>query len=223
MTAHARLAAAHRELLSDGTTQFDLRFADPPAETPEWVKALGRALASFFDPVGRFFGRLFGLLPNLPYGRIFIWSLVAILAAIVLWMVFQRLRTGEWQWPQRRRVVEVAETVEETWRPAAAPARKLLAEADALAEAGHYAEAVHLLLRRSLQDIARRRPRLLRPALTSREIANAAALPMSARETFAAIARIVERSLFGGSAVDASDWGEARQAYAAFALPRSWS
>jgi hypothetical protein len=69
----------------------------------------------------------------------------------------------------------------ESWRPDAAVARVLLADADALAAKGRYAEAAHLLLRRSVQDIEGSRPRLVRPALTSRDIAAHPGLPDAAR------------------------------------------
>ena len=91
-----------------------------------------------------------------------------------------------------------------------------------MAAQGRFAEAVHHLLFRSIEDIAKRRPRLVRPALTSRELAAADAIPGPARELCAGIARLVERSLFGGRAVDADDWASARRAYADFALPGTW-
>ena len=81
------------------------------------------------------------------------------------------------------------------------PMRRWLEEADALAAQGKYAEAIHHLLFRSIEDISSRRPNLVRPALTSREIAASEAIPSRAGELFASIARLVERSLFGGRAV----------------------
>jgi len=81
---------------------------------------------------------------------------------------------------------------------------------------------VHHLQILTNEEIARRRPRLVRPALTSRELAAAAAVPAPARDLFARIARLVERSLFGGRPVNADDWSGARAAYADFALPGTW-
>ena len=122
--------------------------------------------------------------------------------------------------PPRSVAVPVEE--EESWAPEAAPARSWLREADALAAQGRYAEAVHHLLFRSIEDIGRRRPRLVRPALTSRELAAAEALPPPARSLFARIAGLVERSLFGGRPVEAGDWTAARSAYADLVLPGTW-
>ncbi|MEI9849813.1 MAG: hypothetical protein WDN24_01895 [Sphingomonas sp.] len=92
-----------------------------------------------------------------------------------------------------------------------------------MAAAGRYEAAVRLLLHRGLEDIARRRPKLLRPALTSREIARTPELPGAVRQTFAAMAAPVERSLFGGRALDRGAWETARDAYRAFALPEAWT
>jgi hypothetical protein len=102
------------------------------------------------------------------------------------------------------------------------PVRSWLDEADALAAQGKFAEAIHHLLFRSIEDISSRRPNLVRPALTSREIAASRAIPSRAGELFASIARLVERSLFGGRAVGEGDWLEARTAYADFALAKAW-
>lgn len=163
-----------------------------------------------------------GIMPDAPYARIFLWTVLAVLAASLLWLVYQRLRHGEWQW--RRKPAPEAEVGADAqeWTPEHAPARRWLEEADALAGQGRYAEAIHHLLVRSVEDIARRRPRLVQPAVTSRELASASALPESARALFSGIARRVERSLFGGRPVGEQDWAEARSEYANFALPKAW-
>jgi hypothetical protein len=161
-------------------------------------------------------------MPNAPYARILLWTVLALAAAALVWMVYERVRHGEWRLPRRRAVTAEAGDEEPGWAPEAAPARSWLKEADALAEQGLYAEAVHHLLFRSVEDLSRRRPRLVRPALTSRELAAAEAVPPAARDIFARIARLVERSLFGGRAVDAGDWSNARAAYADFVLPGTW-
>jgi uncharacterized protein DUF4129 len=162
-------------------------------------------------------------MPDAPYARIFLWTVIAIAAAALALLIWQRIRTGEWRLPRRRRAAADAGAEEESsWAPEAAPARAWLNEADALAGQGLYAEAVHHLLFRSVEDIAKRRPRVVRPALTSRELAAAEAVPPAARDLFARIARLVERSLFGGRAVGEGDWSAARAAYADLVLPRTW-
>lgn len=217
-----RFAAAHRALAADPAIQFRMapHAPSPPPTPPEWLVWLMDKL----KPVGRFFDWLSSWMPDAPWARIILWGLIAAAAAFVLVTVIDRVRHGAWRWPTRqRRARDVAATpVEEEWAPAAAPARAWLEEADALAARGRYAEALHHLLFRSIEDIAQRRPQLARPSLTSREIAAARGIPAMARALFAGIAGKVERSLFGGHAVGAEDWRTARAAYADFALPGQW-
>jgi hypothetical protein len=216
-----RFAAAHHALRVDPSIQFTMQPIKPPAPPPAWLTNLFHWLAH--GPIGRFFGWLARFMPDAPFARGLLWVLLAVLAAILLWVIVVRLREGQWRLPRRRRAVAVpAEPEEEAWAPDAAPVRAWLKEADMLAAEGRYAEAVHHLLFRSIEDIARRRPRLVRPALTSRELAAAEAVPVPARDLFARIARLVERSLFGGRPVSVDDWTGARAAYADFALPGTW-
>jgi hypothetical protein len=216
-----RFAAAHHVLRADPSIQFAMHPVKPPAPPPTWLTNFFHWLA--YGPIGRFFGWIGRFMPDAPFARGLLWVLLAALAAVLLWVIVVRLREGQWRLPRRRRATAVlAEPEEEAWAPDAAPVRAWLQEADALAAEGRYAEAVHHLLFRSIEDIARRRPRLVRPALTSRELAAAEAVPVPARDLFARIARLVERSLFGGRPVSADDWTGARAAYADFALPGTW-
>jgi hypothetical protein len=208
-------------LREDGAYQFTLPPVEPPAPPPAWLQAVGRWLRDLLAPVGRFFRWLGSLIPDAPYAKALFWTLLAAVLLAIGWAVVQRVRSGEWRLPRFRRK-PMAEQEEEAWTPEAAPARAWLEEADRLAADGRYAEAVHHLLFRSVEDIGRRRPHLVRPALTSRELARAAVLPPAVRDLFADIARLVERSLFGGRAVALADWQAARAAYADLATPRAW-
>jgi len=223
-TAADRFAAAHAALKADSSVQFTMPPAPRPAPPPQWLFDFYDWLARVLKPVGRLFAWIGSFFPDAPYARIFLWTVIAAGAALLLWMVYERVRHGTWRLPRRRsaRLAAIDDAAEESWAPDAAPVRAWLGEADALAAQGRFAEAVHHLLFRSIEDIAKRRPRLVRPALTSRELAAADAIPGPARELFAGIARLVERSLFGGRPVDADDWESARRAYADFALPGTW-
>lgn len=221
-SAADRLATAHAALRADPSVQFTLTRPPPPPEPPAWLRALGRWLADLFRPIGRFLRWLSDLMPDAPYARILLWMLLAAVAAAVIWMIVERVRSGAWRWPARRRRDPVAEADGDDWIPDAAPARAWLREADRLAGEGRYAEAIHYLLFHSIDDIARRRPALRRPSLTSRELASAGLLPAAVRPLFASIAAIVERSLFGGRPVAEGDWQAARAAYADLALPQRW-
>jgi len=221
--AAERFAAAHRALRANPDIQFDLRRRAPPLQPPAWLRAFGEWVRSVFRPIGRFLDWLGGFIPDAPYARILLWSVLAVGLAALVWMIWTRAQEGAWRMPRlrRRRGTEVIEA-EEEWRPEAAPVRAWLEEADALAEEGRFAEAAHHLLLRSVEDIGRRRPGLVRPAITSRDLASASALPQRARQLFSGIAGVVERSLFGGRAVEAGDWSNARAAYADFVLPGTW-
>ncbi len=216
------LAAAHEALKADSSIQFSLQPAPPPPEPPKWLREALEALGDFFEPVGRFFAWIGSFMPDAPYARILLCTVLAAAALGFAILIYRRLREGEWRLRRRRSPAGAPVESEETWAPDAAPARSWLREADALAAEGRYAEAVHHLLFRSIEDIARRRPRLVRPALTSRELAAAEALPPPARSLFARIAGLVEHSLFGGRPVEAADWTAARTAYAALVLPGTW-
>jgi hypothetical protein len=188
------VAEAHATLRARDDIQFDLPVAPQPKQ------AVPTALP----------------LPGL--GGIF-WVLVAVGIALLLYMIVKSIIERE---PRGGSEPSVEREIAQ-WRPAEKEARALLAEADAMAAAGRYDEAARLLLHRSLEDIAKRKPKLLRPALTSREIARAPLLPDAVRAAFDAMAAPVERSLFGGRVLDRSAWESARAAYGDFALPKAWA
>lgn len=193
-------AEAHARLMRDGALQFDRTSYQIP-EAPDWLTWLADLLAA----AG----------PVLKWG---FWAAVAIVVAAILYAVAReivRLRAPL----ARPRPMDL--TVSD-WRPDIAAARDLLTAADALAAQGLYAEAAHLILLRSVEDIESRRPRAVRPALTTREISSLAALPAAARPAFAQIGALVEASLFGGAPVRSGDFAACRAAYEAFALPDGW-
>lgn len=193
------LAEAHGRLRADRAVQFDFPAAEvrPEPEPPAWLKALLDAL-EWAAPAFKY---LFWI------------GLAAAVAGVLFFIGRELIRT---RLSRREKPLDLAG---EDWRPARDEALVLLADADALAAQGRFAEAAHLLLRRSVQDIRKSRPGLVKPALTSRDIAGHSGLPGPARTAFAAIARVVERSRFGGRAADAGGWTEARAAYTDFALP----
>lgn len=198
-----KLAEAHRQLLGNESIQFDLPAYVPP-KPPEWLEPL----ADLFRWLAPYFIYMF-------------WTAVIAGAAVILLLIVLELRGVAWRFPWQRDAVEAEP--QETWRPDVAKAQILLSEADALAEAGQYDEAVHLLLRRSVEDISARLPDFLRPSLTARDIAGAASLPSRARGAFSQIAQIVEAALFAQKPVGAEGWQAARGAYERFAFKDAWA
>ena len=215
--------SAHKALTTDPSVQFNLTAPKPPAEPPQWLKDFIHWLNELLKPVGRFFEWLGQFMPDAPWARGLLWIVLAVAAAALLFLLYQGLRHGQWR--LTRKAGDDGELLpgdEAEWRPEAVAARSWLEEAEAMARAGRFAEAIHHLLLRSVEDIAHRRPRLVRPALTSRELAASDGIPAAARTLFARIAGLVERSLFGGRPVGRPDWEQARTAYADFALPQAW-
>lgn len=221
-SAADRFAHAYEALRHDPSVQFNLPPTQPPPQPPQWLNDLLESIGKAFEPIGRFLKWLASFLPDAAYARILMWTVIALGAAALLWALYYRIRYGEWRLRLPRLAAVHESGAEEEWAPEEAGARSWLQEADALAAEGRFAEAIHHLLFRSVEDIARRRPTLVRPALTSRELAAATGIPGRARELFAGIARLVERSLFGGRPVGEKDWSAARQAYSDFALPAAW-
>jgi hypothetical protein len=206
----------------DSSIQFNLAPAPQPPKPPAWLREFFDWLGHLLAPVGRFLAWIFSFFPGGPIAQILLWTVIAVGAGALLWALFNRLKHGEWtlRLPRRAAVNELA--AEEEWAPEETASRSWLEEADALAREGRFAEAIHHLLFRSIEDIARKRPALVRPALTSRELAASQTIPGGARDLFAGIARLVERSLFGGRPVGEPDWLQARESYSGFALPSAW-
>src|SRR5438067_9720002 len=217
-----RFTQAWQAMRHDSSIQFNLSAPPPPPTPPAWLKAVFEWIGKALEPVGRFLAWLFSFFPDAAYARFLLWTVIAAGAAALLWALYNRLRHGEWtlKLPRRAPVQDLDE--QDEWRPEAAGARSWLEEADALAREGRFAEAIHHLLFRSVEDIANRRPALVRPALTSRELTALPGMPARARDLFASIARLVERSLFGGRSVGEDDWLQAREAYSDLALPAAW-
>ncbi|WP_245480924.1 DUF4129 domain-containing protein [Mesorhizobium sp. M1E.F.Ca.ET.041.01.1.1] len=197
------LARMHKQLLADDSIQFDLPTLVRP-EPPEWLKPLLEALAKLG-----------------PYMIYLFWGAVITGVAIIAFLLVLEANGVAWRLPWRRARKE--DEVKEEWRPDAGAAQILLSEADALAARGDYDEAVHLLLRRSVADIATRLPDFLRPSLTARDIAAASSIPSRPRTAFSEIARIVEAALFARRPVGAEGWRQARGAYERFAFRDAWA
>lgn len=195
------LTATHARVLTDRSLQFD-RIGFTPPEVPGWLHWIRDAL------------RALG-----PLLEIVFWTGLALIAAAILYLIVREVMKLRAPRAKPRTPVTTAEA---EWRPDEATARNLLAGADALAAEGRYAEAAHLLLLRSVEDIEIKKPRALKVSLTTREIAALAGLPEAARPAFIRIGEVVERSLFGGRPVDAGDFADCRRAYEAFALPEGW-
>ncbi len=191
----------HSALLRHSELQFDFPAFEPP-KPPEWLTWLGKLLEA-----------------AMPVLQWVFWIAVAVCAAAIL--LFLAREAMRLRWPAPNRKVDAKPQWPE-WRPTPERAQLLLADADGLAAQGRFADAVHLLLLRSIQDIEQFRPRVVQRAFTSREIGGLGVLPASARTAFSEIMRVVETSLFGGMPVEAGDFTRCRSDYERFAFPDVW-
>jgi hypothetical protein len=197
---------AYAETMANSGIQTSL--PPPPPEPPraQWLIDFLEWLGNFFEWSG----------PVLKYA---LWGIGIALVLLLLYRLFPAFAAWVDKW--RGRMAE-EEELPEYGAAEASVARARLADADALAAEGRFAEAVHLLLFRSVDDISARRPGLVQPALTARDLAASRDLPATPRTAFSRIARAVEISLFGGQPVNADVWGECRAAYAELTVPKAW-
>lgn len=187
----------------DGTIQFDQIAQVPPPPPSGWLRALQDFLKGLFGPLGEAIGLSWPVLEKL---------LLALLVGGVALIAWRLLRPLVARWRSRQ-----SATAADDWTPGRDEAQALLDEAERLAASGDFDRAAHLLLGRSVAQIAAALPALLHPASTAREIAGSPGLPARARDAFARIAAPVERSRFALRPLGKADWEAARDAYAAFA------
>ncbi|PKP72165.1 MAG: hypothetical protein CVT83_01310 [Alphaproteobacteria bacterium HGW-Alphaproteobacteria-5] len=199
----------YAQTIAGGEIQTAFPPPQPQPEAPAWLQAL-------VESIGRFFQW------SAPAGKPLLWIAAALLLIVILYLFVPAFAGWVDDLRGRRRRAAPDED-DGIGRAEAGAARALLSEADALAAEGRFAEAVHLLLYRSVEDIEGRRPGLVRPAMTSRDLAEAEGLPGVARDAFSRIARAVEISLFGGRPIDAGTWRQCRDAYAEMTVPRNWA
>jgi len=199
------VAQAHAKLLADSSLQFHLTpFVAP--RPPSWLTALLKALQTLG-----------------PVLRILFWlAVAAVVLAIVVWAVRAALRYRRRYTPTRIGGPLLGPDPA-SLRPAAQRAQALLEEADRLAAEQRFEEAAHVLLFRTIADLESRRPKAVRPALTSRDIAALPEIPPRAKNAFAAIVAEVERSFFGGRPLDAGGFAACRSAYTTFVSAESWA
>lgn len=185
----------------------EVRVIEPRDRNSE-PNGFAQAIASFFSFIGPALGYIL-------IGIVF----VAILIGLV--MVFGESITLRGR--QKEKKAETDISIVPDLRPEESRAHALLEDADRLAAEGRFAEAVHLLLFRSIDDIQEKRSGIIGRSLTAREIGALGILPDPVRNALSPIIRIVERSFFGGRDVDETGWREARTSYESFAFGEAWS
>lgn len=189
---------AYRAVKRNETYQYDL--AEPIPRKPP---------SKFSLAIGRFFAAIFSVLQPILVIAFYLGIGALIIGAAYL--IGRAVYETRFAKPTVKEEVDVEVPL---YQPAESQARILLEEVDRLAAEGRYGEAVHTLLFRSIQDIDRNRPNVVRRSLTSREIGNLSVLTPEARTAFSTIASVSELAHFGGVSVNEAGFQIARNAYA---------
>lgn len=137
---------------------------------------------------------------------VLLWALVFVVAAVVVAAIVQGVAT-------RRREGGVAAVPAVRSRADGLAEAAPPGDAEALAAAGRFDEAVHALLLRAVQGL-RVDGRPVPPTWTSRETWAGATLAAPDQGAFGVLVDAVERSLFGGRPLGPGDWRSAREAFA---------
>jgi hypothetical protein len=127
-------------------------------------------------------------------------GMVIVIVGVLLALLLDRVRRAR---RERDGAVDETDEVSPTMRRGIAT----LADAERLAAAGHYVEAVHLLLLAAIESLGHEAAATRRPAATSREILDSlGAVSPTRREAFSELVRQVEISLFGGRDLGAGEF-----------------
>jgi soluble cytochrome b562 len=150
--------------------------------------------------------------------RIVFWVMFALALAFIIFSIASEIIRARKNYAPRDKTEDMPDIP--VYQPNEEMARVLIDDADKLAAEGKFEEAVHLLLFRSIQDIAAKRPHYVKRSLTSREISNLPILTQKARAGFSTIGLLVENSFFGGRKLGADDYATSKTAYESFAFEK---
>jgi hypothetical protein len=141
------------------------------------------------------------------------WGFV-IVAVVLLasWLASELLRYGG-----DAELEPPAEVHDRMQAAGAAIIERPLGDADELSRRGEFAQAIHALLLRTLQELARSAAVRVAPAMTSREILARVPLLADARSALAGLITAVEITHFGDEPANAADYERCRQQFAVFA------
>lgn len=197
-----QIERAHARVRANKDLQFEFNAVETP-EPPGW-------LAAILDAIGAL------LKVAAPLIRILFWAGVFLIAALIIYTLAREISV------RARRPRSSVQAASALYQPSRQFARTLLEDADRLAAEGRFAEAVHVLLFRSIEDIDAQRPNEVRKSMTSREIGALSILPPDARTAFVAIAATVERVAFAERAIGEAEFQDCRAAYRRFVAIEDW-
>jgi hypothetical protein len=141
--------------------------------------------------------------------RLVAYAVVAVAVVMVLLWLFRDLRRGDPPAIEGEELPQATVDQDVLERP--------IGEADELARAGRYAEAIHTLLLRTLIELVRATRTRVPAALTSREILARVPLVPPARAALDALVAAVEVTHFGDEVPGAADYERCRGEFQRFA------
>lgn len=153
--------------------------------------------------------------------KLLFYGICAVLVATVLFFILREFI--HIRFASKKATTEEEEEEIPLYVPDTDSARVLLGDVDTLAKEGKFADAIHTLLFRSIQDIEDNRPHSIRQSFTSREIAELKILSPEARTAFSQIGRVVEEGFFGNRPLGKAEFDICREAYVQFTRPKAWA
>ena len=139
--------------------------------------------------------------------RFLLWGAVILGVAVTIWSLRDSLPAFS-----RSRRIKAAD-VPAGLSGASTRMEEAQLEADDLASRGHYGEAMHVLLLKSLAEIRLRLGTSFAVSLTSREILRKVSLPQAGTGALGAIVQSVEQTYFGGRPAGREDYLGCRQEF----------
>ncbi|MDJ0949865.1 MAG: hypothetical protein QNJ94_13185 [Alphaproteobacteria bacterium] len=195
------IARAAEQALSDPAIQRTLPSADAPAEITAPRPQRDRS------PVSPPSVDVSGLSA---IGEALIWVMLGVALVLLLFYLARVMSARQGSAEDASEVDAASESAES---PAAAAPLPPVEEADQLARAGRYGEAVRILLRLSVRALTQWRDAAFAASLTSREIAGHKVVPEAARSILQMLVAAVELSHFGGRELDADLYQRCRESY----------
>ncbi|HEX4450258.1 MAG TPA: DUF4129 domain-containing protein [Kofleriaceae bacterium] len=137
-------------------------------------------------------------------------GIVFAVALLLFWMATELLKYGGDE-------AAIAQGEAAPAAPDLAVIERPLGDAEELAHRGEYREAIHTLLLRTLQELARTASVRVAPAMTSREILGRVPLLADARDALAGLITAVELTHFGDDDASEADYVRCRAQFQVFA------
>jgi hypothetical protein len=148
-----------------------------------------------------------------PFASFLMWGVLIALAIVLAIAIVSELKDGD----KDPEIADEPDAQRKLSAAADAILERPLGDADELARRGEFAEAIHTLLLRTLQELVRSAAVRVTPSMTSREILARVPLLADAREAFAGLITAVEITHFGDEPANATDYQRCREQFHVFA------